>query len=132
VGKKFRALGLVSLVYKVVAWIILVAGVLFSVVVVVLGAVVGRAGLVSPVLEPLPVISDVGNLWSGLAAGIVLLIGALIGFVLLLATSEIIQLGLAIERNTRETATYLRGESALPPPPAPARWETKGATVTEA
>ena len=131
-GKKYRALGLVSLFYKIVAWIMLIGGVLFSVVVVVLGAVVGRAGIVSPVLEPLPVINDLSSLWAGLAAGIVLLIGALIGFVLLMATSEIIQLGLAIERNTRETATYLRGESTLPPPPAPARWETKGATVTEA
>jgi hypothetical protein len=75
-----------------------------------MGMVPGAAQIVGPL--------------AGVLAGIGLLIGALVLFVLMYAAAEVIDLGLSVEQNTREMALYLKGESVLPAPPAPISWET--------
>lgn len=116
-GRRYRALRLIALVYQIVAWIVLVAGVLMALVIMIIGALAGRAGATSPLLADVPVLNQVGGLVSGIIVGIGVIVVALVKFVLLHAASEVIDLGLSIEENTRETARYLRGESMLPPPP---------------
>jgi len=98
---------------------VLVAGILMAVAVVVMGATAGRGRV--PAIPRMPVVPGVGGLVGGIAAGLAVLLGALFYFVLLYAAGELIHLGLAIEENTRETAYYLRGEAAIPPPPEPIR-----------
>ena len=115
-GKRFRALRMVALLYKALAWVVLVGGGLFAIIIVIIGSFAGNLGGQSPLLRDLPLFGRVTGLISGLAVGIITLLASLIYFVLLYATSEMIEVGLAIEENTRETAFYLRGEGTLPPP----------------
>ena len=115
--KRYRALRLVALVYRIVAWIALVGGILVALVIMIIGTLAGRAGTASPLLADVPVLNQVSGLISGIIVGIGVIVVALVKFVLLHAASEVIDLGLSIEENTRETARYLRGESLLPPPP---------------
>jgi hypothetical protein len=123
VAKRFRALRLVALLYKVLAWIVFVAGGLLSLFIVVIGAIQGRVGVKSPLLTPLPLLNQVSGPLQGLIGGVGLLVCSLIQFVVLYAASEAIHLVLAIEDNTRQTALYLRGEMTLPPPPVPVSWD---------
>jgi len=119
--RRFRALRLVATVLKILAWIVLVVGCLLALFAIIVGAIEGRAGVQSPLLSAVPVLGQVSGLISGLIAGVLILLGVLIQFVLLYAGGEWIELALAMEENTRETAYYLKGESALPPPPV--SWE---------
>ena len=114
-GSKYRTLRLVVLFYQVLAWITLIGGALAGVVAVILGAISGRAGRVSPLVAQLPLLNQAVGLVAGLMVGLVVILGGVICFVLLYATSEVVQLGLAIERNTRETAQYIRGEAEAAP-----------------
>jgi hypothetical protein len=122
--KRFRALRVVAVVWKVLAWIVLIAGILAALFVVVIGAIQGRFGEPSMVLAMVPGIKMVTGLIPGVIAGVGLALGALIQFVLMYAFGEVIELGLALEQNTRETAYYLKGEGAMPAPPPPVSWET--------
>lgn len=118
--RRFRILRFLALVYQILAWIVLVGGILAAVAVVVLGATGGRgAGAVIPRM-PMWVPGTTGLL-GGIWAGLLMLLGAIFYFVLLYAAGELIHLGLAVEQNTRETAYYLRGEANIPPPPEPVR-----------
>jgi len=130
-GKKFRALRIVSGLFKVFAWITLVGGILGAIAIVLVSAVQGRAGAPIPAMRNLPIALDLSGLIPGLFTGAVFLVASLLQFLLLYAVSESIHLGLAIEQNTRETAYYLRGEGTIPPPPAPVSWETPQAPVAK-
>lgn len=122
--KRFRALRVVAVVWKVLAWIILILGVLCALFVVVIGAIQGRFGEPSAVIAAVPVVNSVTGLLTGVVLGVGLLLGALVQFVLMYAAGEVIELGLALEQNTRETAFYLKGEGAMPAPPLPVSWES--------
>ena len=124
--KKFRALKLIAVIYKVVAWVVLVVGGLLALASVLVGALYGRVGSQSPLIADLPGLSQVSGVLSGLTFGILVLLGALVQFIIFYAANEVIELGLAIETNTRQTAHYLRGEGTMPPPPRPASWDTPG------
>jgi len=130
-GKEFRALRLVSLLCKVLAWVIFIGGSLLALFVVVLGAIQGRVGAPSPLLSSIPGLAQVHGPLSGLVIGIVILLVVLVHFILLYATNEVIQLALAIEQNTRETAYYLKGETEVPPPPSAVSWEQAAEEDTE-
>jgi len=121
--KKFRALRLVALIWRVIAWIVLVLGIIGALVAIVLGAIVGRVGDPSPLLSQVPGVSNVVDPISGVVAGVAVLVVALLQFLLIYAASDVIHLALDLEQNTRETAFYLRGESTMPPPPAAIAWE---------
>jgi len=130
--RRFRALVLVALICKVIAWIVFVLGGLLALFLVVIGAIQGRAGTPSPLVASLPGLSSVSGALSGLLYGVGVLLGSLVQFILLYAACDTVELALAIERNTRETARYLRGENALPPPPAPITWETPAEPADDA
>ncbi|MHB9033998.1 MAG: hypothetical protein ACYC6L_13245 [Anaerolineae bacterium] len=117
VEKKFRALRFVSGLFKVLAWINLVLGIL--------GAFVALiAGFGGAFIANNPSIRGMmGGLTFGVGQGILgffaLLIMSLITFVVLMAISEIYQILVSLEYNTRATAYYLSGQpqnNVVPPP----------------
>jgi hypothetical protein len=116
---KFRALRLIALFYKIMAWLVLIGGAVMALVMVILGAIQGREGVRSPLLANLPMSELTVGVAAGIAMGLFALLVSLISFVLFYAVNDVIQLGLAIERNTRETALFLSGENTVPPPPMP-------------
>ena len=120
--RRFRALHLVALICRVIAWVVFVLGGLVALFVVVVGAVQGRVGDPSPFIASLPGISRVTGAVSGLLYGVGVLLVSLAHFIIMYAACEAVEVALAIERNTREMAYYLKGENALPPPPI--TWET--------
>lgn len=125
--KRFRALRVVGTIYKVIAWIVLILGILIALGtfgVSVLsginagGGLGGRQGIL-----PGLAVGGVG----GLLGGIGILVVTLFYFLLLYSVGDLIYLALAVEENTRETVMLLRdlrpGPSAAPapaetPPPA--------------
>ena len=116
--KRFKALRFLSAVYKILAWIVLVLGVLAGLGILTLGVIGGRTlptlsyGY-ARVMDFLPALMQ-----GGIVVGIIGFLGALLvsslHFLILYAVSEFILLALSIEENTRETAYYLRGEGSLP------------------
>jgi hypothetical protein len=129
--KRFRALRIVAAVWKILAWIILVLGGLLALGIVIIGAIQGRVGYPSDVLAPMPGLAAVTGPIMGIVVGVGLLLTALVQFVLIYAVGEVIDLGLSIEQNTRETAHYLKGENTIPPPPLPVSWETPVETLEQ-
>ena len=121
--KRFRALRLISTVNKIVAWVVAIGMALLALVVVILGAIQGR-GAPSVAQQMIPGMGQFAGALSGVLVGIMLLIMALVWFVLIHAWSDAIDLAIAIEENTRETAQYLKGETSLPAPPEPISWQT--------
>lgn len=115
--KRFRALRLIALVWKVLAWVVLAAGILLAIGVVILGLVQGRAGVPSALVREYPFLGRATGLLGTLITGVGMFLGTVLCFVLFYAAGQAVDLGLAIEQNTREAAHYLRGEGTLPPPP---------------
>jgi hypothetical protein len=106
VEKKFGALRFVSGLFKVIAWICLILGIIGS-----LGG--GVAYMLTGGFDALKLLVAIGIIIGGV-------IGSLIWFVLLKAISEIYQIYVAVEYNTRETAYLMRGEQQpgmMAPPP---------------
>ena len=124
--KRYRALGTLSGLFKVVAWILLVLGILSAILVAAYGAIQSTRG-VSGVLADVPLANQVSGLLGGLLAAAGMLVGTLLLFLWVMAVAEGIQVAMAIERNTRETALYLKGESQIPPPPAGTMWQSEDA-----
>jgi hypothetical protein len=122
VAKQFRALRLVGGIYRALAWVVFGGGLLLAVLAIVLGLLQGR-GAPSPWLSGMPLSGWVSNPLAGLLVGVGILIVALAKFVLAYAAAECIELALSIERNTRETAYYLRGEGDMPAPTRPIPWD---------
>jgi len=111
--KKFRALRIVSVVFKVMAWITLIGGILGALAAIILGTVGGSAMARTPELRNLmPLLGGGGGILAGILSGLGILVGSLIGFVLFYAYAELVYLAIAIEQNTRECAYYLKGEEA--------------------
>lgn len=108
--KRFRALRTLATLYRIIAWVLLIGGILLATAVVLLGVLASSRGI-SPLVSGLPVLSQVTGLIESLAVAGVILLYSLIQFLVLYAISEAIHLALAIEQNTRETAYYLRGEA---------------------
>ncbi len=131
-SKRFRVLRFVAFLYKLIAWIVVIAAAFAAIVLVIVGALQGRAGAASPLLAPIPIVGQVSGLLMGLVSGLFILIVGLIQFVFIYAVSEAIHLALAIEDNTRKSAYYLSGEGAIPPPPPGVSWESTGADEADA
>ncbi len=122
--KKYRALRLLAGFYRVIAWIACIGGVLLAILVAVVGLLPGRgpssAALLSTPFAPRWML---GGPIAGLAMALGILIATAVQFVLAYAAAEVIELGLSIEQNTRETAYFLRAENELPAPPKPLPWD---------
>jgi hypothetical protein len=122
-SKRFRVLRFLAFFYKLIAWIAVIIAALVAIITIVVGALQGRAGAISPLLAPIPLAGQASGLIAGLMLGGGILIVGLIQFVFIYAMSEAILLALAIEDNTRKSAYYLSGEGAIPPPPPGVSWE---------
>jgi len=110
---KFRALRIVSVVFKVLAWVTLVGGILSALGAVILGVFsTGTMARLSQLRNLAPLIGGGGGIVAGILSGLGILISSLVGFVLLYAYAEAVYLAIAVEQNTRECAHYLKGESA--------------------
>lgn len=120
VEKKFKALRFVAGLFKVFAWIALIGGILAAIGVLLAGIIGGGLGSMMGGETG----SQLGGILSGTLIGIVgfivLIIAALINFVVLKAMSELWELFIALEHNTRMTALYVSGGQASPviTPPA--------------
>lgn len=89
--RKYGALRTVALIFTIIAWIVLIVGVIGSIA----GGVLGLVG-------------DMGMLAAvGVIVGGIIL--SLVYFLILLAFAQLIYLFVDVERNTRETAYRLRG-----------------------
>ena len=131
-GKKFKVLRIIGTIWKILAWIVLIVGVLSSIGVLLMSIFGG--GMLSQLGQ------EYGEMvwasWAfGLAGGvvgfIVSLIATIINFLLLYAVGELIYLLLAIEENTRQAQQWVQEHPAPqtypaapptyspPPPPAP-------------
>lgn len=103
--KRFSSLRIIGTVLKVLAWVVLIGGILFGLLGMVLGsALPGLAGTRGP---------GSGGFLQGLALGISMIVGAVLSFLGLYAYGDAVYLALAIEENTREIAHYLKGGDAL-------------------
>lgn len=115
--QKFTVLRIIGNIYKVLAWIVLVLGILAALAVLAAG-VWGEARVARPYgIFPRPYAPLMG-ITEGFIVALGIALGAGFYFLLLYAISEAIYLALAIEENTRETARYLRSREVsvtLPP-----------------
>ncbi len=106
VPPRFGVLRLISTLFKVIAWIVLVLSIL--------GAL--GVGLSSSLVQQ----SLLDEQWlvllesGGVIAGLMLVLTGIIGFLSLYATGESIQLQLAVEENTRLTAALLLRMESTP------------------
>jgi uncharacterized BrkB/YihY/UPF0761 family membrane protein len=95
VKRKYGALRVIALVLTILAWIVLILGVLVSI----LGGVFGADAL------------SALDIPGGTYAAIVIIVGIIISvvyFLILLGAAQLIYLLMDVERNTRETAYRLR------------------------
>lgn len=110
--KRFRVLRLIAIVFKVLAWISLVGGILGGLVMLALmvvggGSTLGDLGTTASLM---------GGVVGGLMVFFMAVVVSILTFIQLFAIGEAILLALAIEENTRETAYYLKGGGSLSRP----------------
>jgi amino acid transporter len=105
---KYRSLRFIAAFLKVLAWVALVLGILGALLVIGVAAYYSFTGVRAA--SPLSgVISTSGrSLVRSIAGGLGLGLVSLIYFLLLTASSDMIQLQMDIEQNTREMANALR------------------------
>jgi uncharacterized membrane protein len=111
--KKFTALRVIGTVFKVLAWISLLIGVVGAVMALVAGITMSSQDTFLGV--------TLGGPLAAIVVFIVMLIMAIFSFLGLYATAEAIYLALAIEENTRRTAYVVQQQylqSGYAPPPA--------------
>ena len=115
--KRFRALRIVGSVLKIIAWIVLILGVLGGLVAIVAGMAGGLAGGYRNSPAPnnmFPGVPGLGGVVGGLFFALASVVSGLLSFLFLYGAGEAVYLALAIEENTRETAYYLKCGDSLP------------------
>ena len=111
--RRFTALRVIGTVFKILAWISLILGVIAAIGMLIMGFTLsGQEGLLG---------LELGSSLAGIALFVVLLIVAVFGFLTLYAIGESVYLFLSIEENTRRTAylTQQQYTSFQTPYPAP-------------
>jgi hypothetical protein len=109
--KRFRALRTIGTLFKVLAWIDLVAAILGAIGVGIAGLLGALSGLAQG--SDLPKGMELGSAVAGLGMAVGILIAGLIYFLLLYAAAEGIYVVLAIEENTRRAAVALSGKASF-------------------
>jgi hypothetical protein len=107
VPKRFGVLRIVGWVLKILAWVVLVVSILFAIFT---GIAAGGSGLqllgdALPANNPLALL--LSSTAGGVMAGLIVLLGGVLYFLLLYAAGESFHLQLALEENTRLTAALL-------------------------
>jgi len=126
--KKFRILRIIGTLWKVLAWIVLVGGILSSLGILLAG-VLGSGGFIFRLFEQeTGVVPGALGIVSSIFGFVVALGLTIIYFLILYAVGELIYLLLAIEENTRKTMSAVQrtargeieqGPTPTPPPPSP-------------
>ncbi len=116
--KKFKVLRIIGTIWKVLAWIVLIIGILFSagmLLTSVLGG--GMAGQLGLREGQMPLGPWAFGVVGGIVTFVVSLIATVIYFLMLYAVGELIYLLLAIEENTRLSTQWIQAYLASAPPP---------------
>ena len=112
--RRFTALRIIGTVLKIIAWLMLILGILAAIGLLIFGFTLndtlGISGL------------DVGGPLAGIASFVVILVVAIIQFLTFYAGGEFIYLFLSVEENTRRTAYFIQQQytawqSGYGPPP---------------
>ena len=107
-GRQFMALRVVGTIFKVLAWLVLIVGLLAAIGSLIFGfTLTGELGI--PGL-------DAGGPLFGIAAFVAAVVVAIINFLILYAMGEAVYLFLCIEENTRRSA-YLLQQQVMPSEP---------------
>ena len=111
--RQFTALRVIGTVFKILAWISLILGLITAVGMLILGFTLGEQSSLLGL--------ELGSSLAGIAAFVVLLIIAVFGFLALYAIGESVYLILSIEESTRRTAflaqqQYTSYQAPYPPP----------------
>lgn len=118
--KKFTALRIVATIWKILAWIVLIFGIIASILSLI-GSIVG-GGVLGPMMQQYgfegQVPAGVFGVVGGIITFLVMLIATLFYFLALYAVGEGISLLLAIEENTRLTAQWVAARAAPAQPVA--------------
>ncbi|MDX9956053.1 MAG: hypothetical protein RBT75_18285 [Anaerolineae bacterium] len=112
--KRYGVLRFISTLWKILAWVVLVLGVLGAIATLV-GGLAG--GFLDPaILRQLGLPSDLGGTFVGVAGFLSILIGSVLQFFGLYAVGEIISVFLSIEENTRATRLWMEHSQRSSPP----------------
>jgi len=110
--RRYRALRMIASVLQVLAWVSLVLGLLSAIAYGAAAiATASRLGLgaFAPLARFRQFLWPVGmGGFGGIVGALVLALGSVLGFLFLYAASDLINVQLDIEQNTRETAVLLR------------------------
>jgi hypothetical protein len=104
VGKKFRILRIVAVIWKVLAWIVLVLSVLGGCANIVIGLTLGAGARNTGSALGLPAFGVLG----GVVVALVAIFFGILYFIFLYAFAELVDVMLALEENTRSTAEQLK------------------------
>jgi hypothetical protein len=119
--KKFRVLRIIGTLWKVLAWITLIGGILSSLGILLVG-LLGSGGFILSLLgQDTAMMPGAVGIVSSIVSFVTLLIASVVYFLMLYAVGELIYLLLAIERNTRQTMYVMQRSAGAPARPAPAR-----------
>lgn len=103
--KRFKILRIVALIWKVIAWIVLVVSVLGGCTSLVLGLLAGGASNRS---SDMLGIGMLGGALGGVVTALIAIFFGVLYFIFLYAFAEIVDVMLALEENTRATAERLK------------------------
>lgn len=114
--RRFTALRVIGTIFKILAWTLLIFGLLAAVAMLVLSFVLGG--------EQGPLGLDLGGPLAGIAMFLVTAITTVVGFLTLYAIGESVYVFLSIEENTRRSAyiaqqQYTAYPGSYPPVPSP-------------
>ncbi len=115
--RRFTALRIIGTVFKILAWISLIFGLLGAIGMLIVGFTLSD--------QEGPLGLNLGGPLAGIAMFVVVLILAVVGFLTLYAVGESVYVFLSIEENTRRTAyivqqQYATYQGRIPaPPPTP-------------
>jgi len=117
---KFRVLRIIGTLWKVLAWITLIGGILLAIGVLLAGILGSGGALLRQFGQDPSVMPGAVGVVSGIAGFIISVIVSVIYFLMLYALGELIYLLLAIEENTRRTVQLMQpeGPSEAPTPPS--------------
>jgi len=113
--KKYRVLRTIATLWKVLAWILLIVGILSSLGILLIG-ILGSGGLVLRYLGQDPgLVRGAMSTVSGIVGFMGGLIATIVYFLILYAIGELIDLLLSIEENTRLAAKAMQGQASSHP-----------------
>lgn len=106
-NKKFSVLRIIGTLWKILAWIALVGGILLSVGVLLVGVLGSGRFLMQYLGQDVRAIPGAMGLVSSIVAFLIMLVISVIYFLVLYAVGDLIFLLLAIEENTRRTSEWI-------------------------